>query len=482
MAEPAAPTTLGALAEVLRALGRTAEVVGPVGSPAVRVFDLTHDSRQAAPGVALCCVRGTTDDGHRHAPAAVAAGAPAIVVDHRLALDVAQLVVADTRAAMPHLAAAVHHHPARDLDLIGVTGTNGKTTVVALCEQLLRAAGRKALAIGTLTGARTTPESTDLHRMLRRAIDDGADSVAMEVSSHALSLGRVDGIRFDVAVFTNLGLDHLDFHGTQEQYFAAKAELFEADRCVRAVLNVGDVHGRLLADVLGERATRVALETTPGVVIGNEGVEAFWRGHQLRSGLLGAHNLLDVLLAAEAVVALGVDAEAVRAAAPGLAGAPGRMERVEEGQPFTVLVDYAHTPDALEEALGTTRALADGGGGRSIVVFGCGGDRDRSKRPRMGEVACRLADVAVITSDNPRSEDPSAIIGAVRAGCQGAVPHIEADRARAIGWAVGQAQPGDVILLAGKGHETTQVIGDRVLPFDDRAEARAALAASGWQR
>ncbi len=473
---------LGALADIVRSLGQEVELVGPPGSSSIEVRDLTHDSRQAAPGVGLCCVRGAKEDGHRHAPAAVAAGAPAIVVDHRLALDVAQLVVTDVRAAMPHLAAAVHHHPARELDLIGVTGTNGKTTVVALCEQLLRAGGRRALAIGTLTGARTTPESTDLQRMLRRAVDDGVDSVAMEVSSHALSLGRVDGIRFDVAVFTNLGVDHLDFHGTQEQYFAAKARLFEPDRCAHAVLNVGDVHGRLLADVVGETATRVDLHETPGVVIGSGGVEALWQGHRLHSRLLGAHNLLDLLLAAESVLALGVGPDVVLSAAPNLTGAPGRMERVEEGQPFTVLVDYAHTPDALEEALGTARALADGGGGRSIVVFGCGGDRDRSKRPRMGEVACRLADVAVITSDNPRSEDPSAIIGAVRAGCQGVVPHIEADRARAIGWAVGQAQPGDVILLAGKGHETTQVVGERVLPFDDRVEARAALAASGWQR
>jgi len=480
MAEHPAPVTLGALADVARLLGQKVELTGPEGASAVEVRDLTHDSRSVGPGVALCCVRGSTDDGHKHAPGAVASRAPALVVDHRLDIDVAQLVVTDVRAAMPHLAAAVHRHPARELGLIAVTGTNGKTTVVALCEQLLAAAGRRALAIGTLTGARTTPESTDLQRMLREAVDEGVDSVAMEVSSHALSLGRVDGIRFDVAVFTNLGVDHLDFHGSQERYFAAKARLFEPERFTRAVLNVGDVHGRLLADVVGDAATGVDLDEIPGVLVGPHGVEAVWRGHPLRSSLLGAHNLLDLLLAAEAVVALGVEPEAVVAAVPGLVGPPGRMERVEAGQPFVVLVDYAHTPDALEEALGAARVIADGAGGRSIIVFGCGGDRDRSKRPRMGEVACRVADLVVITSDNPRSEDPSAIIGAVRAGCQGAVPHVEVDRARAIAWAVGQARPGDVVLIAGKGHETTQVVDHEVLPFDDRVESRAALAAIGW--
>lgn len=482
MAERPSPTTLGALAEVAATLGQRVEVVGPGTPSLVAIRDLTHDSRQAAEGMALCCVRGSTDDGHLHARDAVVAGAPALVVDHRLGLDVAQLVVTDVRAAMPHLAAAVHHHPSRELAMLGVTGTNGKTTVVSLCGQLLSAAGRAPLAIGTLTGARTTPESTDLQRLLRRGVEDGLDSVVMEVSSHALSLGRVDGIRFDVAVFTNLGVDHLDFHGTQEQYFAAKATLFEPERSAVAVLNVADVHGRLLADVVGEAAVTVDLRDTAGVVIGPEGVEASWRGHLLRSRLLGAHNLTDLLLAAEAVVALGVDPEAVAAATPELQPAPGRMEAIDAGQPFKVLVDYAHTPDALEAALGTARSLAEAGGGRSTVVFGCGGDRDPSKRPLMGEVACRLADVVVLTSDNPRSEDPSAIIEAVRAGCEGAVPHVEVDRSAAIAWAVGRAEPGDVILVAGKGHETTQVIGDEVLPFDDRVEVLAALAAEGWVR
>lgn len=480
MAERLPPVTLGALAEVARSRGQRAELVGPGDPESVEVPDLTHDSRLVAPGVALCCVRGATDDGHRHAREAVAAGARALVVDHRLALDIAQLVVDDVRAVMAHLAAAVHRYPAEELDLIGVTGTNGKTTVVVLCEQLLAAAGRRALAIGTLTGARTTPESTDLQRILRRAVDEGVDSVVMEVSSHALDLGRVDGLHFDVAVFTNLGVDHLDFHGTQEQYFAAKARLFEPDRFTTAVLNVADVHGRLLADVVGGAAVEVDLRDTPDVTVGPDGVEALWRGRRLRSRLLGEHNLVDLLLAAEAVVARGVDPDVVVEAAPHLAGAPGRMQRVDAGQPFTVLVDYAHTPDALEEALKATRVLAERGGARSLVVFGCGGDRDRSKRPRMGEVACRLADVVVITSDNPRSEDPSAIIDAVRAGCEGGAPHVEIDRSRAIAWAIGQAKPGDVVLVAGKGHETTQVIGDDVAPFDDRVESGAALAAAGW--
>ena len=407
----------------------------------------------------------------------MAGGAVALVVDHRLPVSCPQLVVGDVRAATPHVAAAVWGHPAESLASIGVTGTNGKTTVVALCAQLLRRAGRDCEVVGTLTGARTTPESTDLQRTLRDAVDRGVDAVAMEVSSHALALGRVDGLTVDVAVFTNLGTDHLDFHGTPERYFEAKSRLFDPTRCRSAIVNVDDVHGRLLFDAALVPTTGVSIEGLADLEVGGAGSRFRWRDHEVTLPLLGRFNVTNALLAAEATLALGVRSEVVAEALAHVTPPPGRMQPVVAGQPFAVIVDFAHTPDALEQLLETSRVLDSG---RVIVVFGCGGDRDPTKRPLMGQVASTMADLVVLTSDNPRSEDPSTIMAAVQAGMVGDDARLVPDRREAITLAVRTAQPSDIVVIAGKGHEQMQIIGDRELPFDDVTIAREALAHAGW--
>jgi UDP-N-acetylmuramoyl-L-alanyl-D-glutamate--2,6-diaminopimelate ligase len=364
--------------------------------------------------------------------------------------------------------------------VVGVTGTNGKTTVVSLLSQIVEAAGQRARVVGTLTGSLTTPESTDLARLLAEAVDDGVDVVAMECSSHALALERVTGVHFEVAAFTNLGSDHLDFHGTQERYFEAKARLFEPGRARVAVLNVDDVHGRLLRDTLvGERdpaVVEVSAEAAEPVVEGT-GSRFRWRDHEVHLPLAGRFNVTNALVAAECAVALGLPVEAVAAALPALVAPAGRFERVDAGQPFTVVVDFAHTPDALARVLEAARELASG---QVVVVFGAGGDRDPSKRGPMGEAACRGADVVIVTSDNPRSEDPSAIMSAVAAGCVGGSPILEVDRRAAIRAALQGRSRGDVVVIAGKGHEATQTVGELVVPFDDRAVAREVLAELGW--
>jgi UDP-N-acetylmuramoyl-L-alanyl-D-glutamate--2,6-diaminopimelate ligase len=403
-----------------------------------------------------------------------------VLVSRRLeGVDVPQVLVDDTRGAMPLAASTCWGDPSSRLSVVGVTGTNGKTTVVTLVGGVLAALGRQVRVVGTLTGARTTPEATDLQAMLAAYVDEGVDAVAMEVSSHALALHRVDGVHFEVAVFTNLGLDHLDFHGTVERYFEAKAALFEPDRSSVAVLDVDSPHGRLLRDAApeGRPIVEYSLHDARDLELTGAGSRFDWRGQHVELRLAGRFNVSNALAAAEACVALGHAPEEVAAALGAVNAPPGRFELVSAGQPFVVVVDYAHTPDGLEEVLRTARELTTG---RLWVVFGCGGDRDRSKRPRMGEVACRLADEVIITSDNPRSEDPSAIIAAVRSGCPLPEPMTEPDRRTAIALAIDGATEGDVVVLAGKGHETVQEIGSRVLPFDDRLVAAEVLAARGW--
>ncbi|HKY14164.1 MAG TPA: UDP-N-acetylmuramoyl-L-alanyl-D-glutamate--2,6-diaminopimelate ligase [Microthrixaceae bacterium] len=451
----------------------------PNAVPHVYVTDVVHSSAEVPVGALFVAVRGARTDGHEHAADAVDAGAAALLVDHELPIPVPQIVVADTRAAMALAAAACWGSPSLELAVVGVTGTNGKTTVVSLVDGILRGVGSPAEVIGTLTGVRTTPEATDLQPLLRDAVDRGVEVVAMEVSSHALELHRVDGIRFAVTAFTNLGVDHLDFHGTQERYFEAKARLFDTARSDVAVVNVDDVRGRLLRDAAPADRPVVgcSIEDLDDVVIGPTGSGFTWRSQRVSLPLVGRFNVSNALIAAEICVALGHDPEAVAPALSATAAPPGRLEPVVAGQPYEIFVDYAHTPDGLAEVLATARDLTSG---RLIVVFGAGGDRDTSKRPRMGEVACRLADVVVITSDNPRSEDPSAIIAAVRAGCVEGEPVTEIDRRTAIGVALDAAGPGDVVVIAGKGHEVTQTIGERILDFDDRVVARALLADRGW--
>jgi UDP-N-acetylmuramoyl-L-alanyl-D-glutamate--2,6-diaminopimelate ligase len=443
------------------------------GDASVDVTGVTHDSRQVGPGSLFCCVPGRVTDGHDHAPGAVAAGAVALLCERPLDLPVAQVVVADARATMGPVAAAFHGHPSASMDVVGVTGTNGKTTTTFLLQAILEAAGRPTGVIGTLSGARTTPEAPELQARLAELRDEGRRAVAMEVSSHALALDRVAGTRFRVAVFTNLSRDHLDFHETMEDYFAAKARLFEPRYADVAVVNADDPRGRLLADAASVPTRTYSLHDVEGLELGATTSTGTWRGHRLVVPLGGSFNVANALAALGAAVELGVDEATAVAGLAGAAQVPGRFEVVTTDQPFQVVVDYAHTPDGVEQVLKAARAVA---AGRVLVVLGAGGDRDWDKRPMMGEAAARHADVVVVTSDNPRSEDPEVIAAAVAAGAAGHRDvRVELDRRAAIELAVHDARPGDVVVVAGKGHETTQTIGDRVLPFDDREVVRDVL-------
>jgi UDP-N-acetylmuramoyl-L-alanyl-D-glutamate--2,6-diaminopimelate ligase len=446
------------------------------GADTVDVVNVDFDSRRVRPGSLFCCLKGENIDGHEFARAAHAAGATALLVEHRLDVDITQVVVADARHAMGQLAAALFNHPARRLTMLGVTGTNGKTTTTSLIAAVLSAAGMRTGTIGTLTGIHTTPESPDLQARLAEFVEQEMTAVVMEVSSHALALRRVIGCHFDLAVFTNLGRDHLDLHGTPEQYFAAKALLFRPDLADAAVVNIDDTHGRLLRD-LGDVPTEgFSLADVSDVVVTATSHSYTWRGQRVEVPLGGDFNVMNSLAAATACAGIGVDPETIVRGLRSAAPVPGRFEAVVAGQPFAVIVDYAHTPDGLEQAIGAARRIA--ADAAVHVVFGCGGDRDRDKRPLMGAVTSRLADHVVITSDNPRSEDPMEIINATMEGVapdyRGRVV-MEPDRRRAIEIAIRQARPGDVVLIAGKGHELTQTLGNQIVEFDDRAVARAAL-------
>ncbi len=461
------------LGQLLDELEVRAELRSSGGGGDVEITAVTHDSGAVVPGALFCCVRGLRLDGHDFAGLAVQHGAAALLVDRALDIEVPQLVVDDTRAAMGPAAAAFHGHPSRSIDVVGITGTNGKTTTTAFLRSILTGAGRVAATIGTLSGTRTTPDATDLQAALARFQQEGYDSVVMEVSSHALALHRVDGTRFAVAVFTNLTQDHLDFHETMERYFAAKARLFEPELASRAVVNMDDARGRLLSDSSRVPTVGYSLADVEALDVGVRSSTGRWRGTPFRVPLGGSHNVANALAALTAAASLGIEPEV---AVQGLAATPpvaGRLEVIEAGQPFTVVVDFAHTPDGLEQVLRAARS----GAGRVIVVFGAGGDKDRDKRPMMGEVAARLADIIVLTSDNPRSEQPMAIIDQVRAGMHrspGTVL-VEPDRRAAIALALSQAAEDDVVVVAGKGHETTQEFADRTIAFDDRVVVRDEL-------
>jgi len=453
-------------------------VVEVLGDPAaVEITSVEFDSRSARPGSLFCCLAGGATDGHDHAPEAVARGAPALLVERPLALHATQVVVAPgtARAAMARVARTLYGDPATALTTVGVTGTNGKTTVTHLLGAVFEAHGWPAAVIGTLDGARTTPEAPVLQRLLAEARDGGRRAVAMEVSSHALTQRRVDGIRFDAAVFTNLSHDHLDYHRTMEAYFEAKAALFGADRCALAVVNADDDWGRRLLERVTVPAVGFSMAEVDDVEDGAPGLSFTWRGRRVAMALAGSLHVANALAAATAAAALGVPEDDVVAGLRRAAPIRGRFEVVGTDAPFTVVVDYAHTPDGLELALAAARRLA--GGHRVLCVFGCGGDRDHDKRPAMGAVAAAGADVVVLTSDNSRGEEPRAIAAEVLAGVPrdgGAAFEVELDRGLAIERAVAVAGPGDVVLVAGKGHEQVIEVGDRRIPFDDRAVAAAA--------
>jgi len=453
----------------------------------VDITDLAYDARRVTPGALFVCVPGLKADGHDFAPDAVANGAVALIVERELDIAVPQLVVADARAAMALAADAFFGRPTRALEVAGVTGTNGKTTTAFLLFAILAAAGRRPGLLGTIenrvggerrAAVRTTSEAIDVQRLLREMLDAGDRSCAMEATSHGSALKRLVGVRFAVLVFTNLSQDHLDFHGTLEDYYEAKRRLFtepDADgHRPPAVINVDDNHGRRLVDELrelGEAPVTFSIADAAGLELTAHGASFTVDGIALRTKLRGRFNVENVLGAVKAAHAMGVEADAIATGVAHLTGVPGRFEAVDEGQPFTVLVDYAHTPEALENVLTEAREITVG---RLVCVFGCGGDRDRSKRPLMGEVVSRLADSAIVTSDNPRSEDPQAIIDEILAGVSEPVD-VEPAREAAITMALERAEEGDVVVIAGKGHEQGQEFADKVVPFDDREVARDAL-------
>jgi UDP-N-acetylmuramoyl-L-alanyl-D-glutamate--2,6-diaminopimelate ligase len=432
------------------------------------------------PGALFFCVSGASVDGHELAGRAVEAGAVALVVERPVSEPVPQVVIEDARVAMAVAAHAFFGRPTEELEVAGVTGTNGKTTTTFLIYSVLEAAGRKPGLLGTIESRvgeerrpalRTTPEAIDLQRTFREMLDAGNGSAAVEATSHGSVQNRLLGTRFASLVFTNLSQDHLDFHGTMEAYYDAKKALFtgELAEMPPAVVNIGDPYGRRLADELRPLGGTLVTfgfaddaDLKPGDV-------------EVSSPLRGRFNVENVLGAFASGRLLGIDDATIATGIEKVEGVPGRFEVVDEGQPFTVLVDYAHTPEALENVLRAARELDSG---RLICVFGCGGDRDRGKRPLMGRIAGALADLAIVTSDNPRSEDPRAIIDDVLAGADNDL-EVEPDRRDAIARAVEGAQPGDIVVIAGKGHEQGQQFRDRTVPFDDREVAREALRRLG---
>ena len=456
----------------------------------VEISSLAYDTRAVTPGTLFFCVPGFTRDGHEFAAEAVSRGAVALVVERPTGAGVPEVRVDSVRAAMAPCAARFHGDPTASLQVVGITGTNGKTTSAFLVRALLEADGRACGLLGTVKSVvggvehevqRTTPEAIDLQRTFREMFEAGDRACVMEVSSHALSLHRADAIHFAAAIFTNLTQDHLDFHQGMEDYFHAKRRLFAELSPHASVINIDDPYGaRLAVEVPG--AITVALEAG-GAEYRASGVQTGLAGSsfllhtpdgelEVRSPLTGRFNVMNVLGAFAAARSLGVPADTCLEAISRAGQVPGRFESVEEGQPFAVLVDYAHTPDSLENVLRAARPLASG---RLHVVFGCGGDRDRGKRPLMGEIARRLADRVIVTSDNPRSEDPEAIIAEILAGSGQEVEH-EVDRRAAIEQAIATAHPGDVVVIAGKGHEQGQEFsGGRKVPFDDVSVAREVL-------
>jgi UDP-N-acetylmuramyl-tripeptide synthetase len=474
------------------------------GDADAAVADVTHDSRQAAAGWVFVAIRGEKSDGNRFAGEVAARGAAAVVSEQPRPSDFrgAWIRVAEARRALALAAAEVHGHPSRELKLVGITGTNGKTTTAYLVAAVAEAAAMTTALVSTVeyrvAGERqpalhTTPEASDLQRILRRAADAGCRVAVMEASSQALDLRRCDALRFEVAAFTNLTQDHLDYHGTMESYFDAKRRLFDGrlgEPPRASVVNVDDEYGRRLFEEVsgdGRRAVRYALDAAAEVTA--RGVESSLGGTRLTlvtpggeravlSPLVGRPHVYNMLTAAGVAHALGLNLDATASALAACGGAPGRFERVAHGGDFAVVVDYAHTDDALRNVLRTARAVARG---RVITVFGCGGDRDRTKRAPMGEAAGSLSDVVVVTSDNPRTEDPEAILRDVEAGLKAAGrPYLKiVDRREAVGRAVAEARAGDIVVIAGKGHEDYQIVGAEKRHFDDREVARGALAERG---
>jgi UDP-N-acetylmuramoyl-L-alanyl-D-glutamate--2,6-diaminopimelate ligase len=485
-----------------------AEILSQTGNPGVS--GLEYDSRQVKPGDVFVAMRGETSDGNRFIDRAIARGAVAVVTDSATEKPLAEVAWAQVphgRRALARLSANFYKRPAERLAVTGITGTNGKSTTAFLVEAILNAAGRKSALVGTieyhvagkvLPAPHTTPEALDLNRLLAKALGHGATEVVMEASSHALAQERVYGIPFDVAVFTNLTRDHLDYHHTMEEYFASKQILFEGcgtDAPRVSVLNIDDEYGAKLARVSKKRGSQVLSYGLAKADFHAEKVDITPRGTRfdlvmpeqtipIFSPLIGKVNVYNILAAAGAAYGRNCKSEEIARGVSALGRVPGRFERVDCNQPFTVVVDYAHTDDALRNLTALAREFVERAGqkGRLITLFGCGGDRDRAKRPLMGEAAGRGSDFVVLTSDNPRSEDPLAIINDAMVGLQrsGAKHQTVLDRRAAIAFAIREARPGDIVLIAGKGHENVQVTREGSIPFSDVEVARQALQSAGY--
>ncbi len=448
------------------------------GNASAVVLGMTQDSRDVCHGDLYCCVRGQSFDGHRFVGEAIEAGAVAILADHALEnipASIPVVLVNDVRSALGDVASRGFGFPSRQLTMVGITGTNGKTSTAAMLESILSANGDKVRVFGTLTGERTTPEAIELQSKLRDAVDSGITHVVMEVSSHALHQGRVNGITFDVGVFTNIARDHLDYHGTEENYFAAKALLFTSGRSKIGVINIDDPRGQLLVDVGSTHMRAYSKHDIFDIEMTVGRVAYSWKGSHVEIPMGGAFTVMNSLAAITAADALGVSFEAIVRGCASLQQVPGRFESVKNDRGIGVVVDYAHTPDGLAQVLMSARELTHG---HVITVFGCGGDRDKGKRPMMGKIAADLSDLVFVTSDNPRSEDPAHIISEVVAGmgeqAQKSV-YVDTDRANAIESAISAARRGDIVVIAGKGHESTQEINGVFLPFHDVEVAALAL-------
>lgn len=463
-----------------------------MSGPTTPVTGVAYRSDRVRPGDVFFCIPGFAHDGHDFAADAVRRGAVAVVAEREVPGVAAPVaVVQSARAALARAAARFHGFPSASLDVVGITGTNGKTTSAYLVDSILRADGRTTGLIGTVetriagervASARTTPESADLQEFLARMRAAGVVGVAMEVSSHAIDLHRVDGTHFAVAAFTNLSQDHLDYHHTLAEYWSVKRRLFTELDVASRVVNIDDPAGRELARERGdaitfgrdESAAIRAIDEVPGPVSTEFTIAGPWGTERLALPLAGRYNVENALVAAGCASALGIGIEHIAAGLSSAPQVPGRLERIEEGQPFAVFVDYAHTPDSLEKAIVAVRAVT---AGRVIVVFGCGGDRDPDKRALMGAAAARHADHVIVTSDNPRSEDPVGIILQIEDGIRGSSTayDVEVDRRAAIAAALAAAGPSDTVLIAGKGHEDYQIFSDRTVHFDDREVAREEL-------
>lgn len=450
------------------------EMIGPD----VGITSIEYDSRDVISGAMFCCIPGATTDGEMFVDDAIAAGAVCLLTRRRLSgVDsfVTQIVVSDVRQAMGHLAARFHGDPSTRLEVVGVTGTNGKTTSCAMIAAMLEADGRRPVVIGTLSGVRTTPESPELQRLLAAAVRDGARAVVMEVSSHALELRRVDGTRFAVGVFTNFSRDHLDFHDSEESYFAAKARLFTEGFCRHGVVNMDDPRGAEIARLADCGVTPFRENDAQNVVLSMDGASFRWRDVDVSVSLPGRFNVMNAVCAATTATYLGVAPQTISTALRSLSTVRGRFQTLGSRDGVVAVVDYAHTPDGVRHVIAAARELSPS---RVSVVLGCGGNRDAGKRPLMGEAASSLSDSAIFTSDNPRSEDPQTIIDEMCSGVaefnRDRVTTI-IDRGQAIATAIARAIPGEIVLVLGKGHETTQEFADSVIAFDDAEIVKRAL-------